>query len=124
MPSRKTTRGRPQGTTGTPKTGGRKKGTPNKATAQAKEFCRGLLDDPEYQGQFKDRLVKGDLPPALESLVWHYAHGKPSETVDVTVTAIGKIVDEFHAGPPPARHPSVSWKQHQSNQLPPPEGAV
>lgn len=38
-------RGRPTGTRGTPKTGGRRKGTPNKVTREAREFCRQTLLD-------------------------------------------------------------------------------
>ena len=31
------------------KTGGRRKGTPNKVTAEAKAVCAALLDDPTYR---------------------------------------------------------------------------
>ena len=31
------------------KTGGRRKGTPNKATAEAKAVCAAILDDPTYR---------------------------------------------------------------------------
>ena len=84
---------------------GRKKGTPNKYghkwKADAKALCRDLLSSEKYQRGFERRLEAGTLPPALETLIWHYAQGKPAETVDVNVMAIGRIIDEFHDGPPP-----------------------
>jgi hypothetical protein len=61
------------------KTGGRVKGVPNKATADVKALCRGLLGDAAYQATFKARFLEGRLPPAVECLVWHYAYGKPTE---------------------------------------------
>ena len=86
---------------------GRKKGTPNKYGGKgkwakdAKALCRDLLSSAKYQQGFRRRLEAGTLAPALETLIWHYAQGKPAETVDVNVMAIGRTVDEFHDGPPP-----------------------
>ena len=65
------------------KTGGRRKGTPNKATAEAKEFCNSLVDDPRYQARLRLRLLAGKLPPAIESMLWHYAKGKPKEQIGI-----------------------------------------
>ena len=72
--------GRPKGSA---KTGGRKKGTPNKATVEAKSLCRRLVQDEEYRRGFEQRLRSGELPPALEAMVWHYAWGKPKEQVSL-----------------------------------------
>jgi len=49
------------------KTGGRQKGTSNKATAEAKEVCNRLVDDPLYQRTLQRRLRAGKLSPAVES---------------------------------------------------------
>jgi hypothetical protein len=68
---------------GKPKTGGRKKGTPNKATREIREVAVGLLEDPDYQRRLRTRLLGGKLPPQIESLLFHYAYGKPRETVAV-----------------------------------------
>ena len=65
------------------KTGGRQKGTPNKATREAKEFCSAIVDDPAYQRRLRKRALDGDLPPALEVMLWHYAKGVPKQTVAV-----------------------------------------
>src|SRR5690348_11807102 len=62
------------------KTGGRQKGTPNKATAEVKEFARQCLEDPAYQKALKVRLKEGEAPQ-IEALLYHYAYGKPRETI-------------------------------------------
>ena len=61
------------------KTGGRQKGTPNKAAGEIGVRCRALLESDGYQQYFKHRLEVGQLPPMLEALTWHYAYGKPIE---------------------------------------------
>jgi hypothetical protein len=72
--------GRPKGT---PKTGGRKKGTPNKATVEAKAACSAIVDDPVYRSNLLERARAGLLPPGVETMLWHYAKGKPKETVQL-----------------------------------------
>ena len=66
---------------------GRPKGIPNKATKEVKELARKLVLDPEYQAKLKQRLLKGTLPPAVETQLWHYAFGKPKDTLDLNVEA-------------------------------------
>jgi hypothetical protein len=65
------------------KTGGRKKGTPNKAMREVKTFCASIIESPRYQRQLRERIRKGTLPPALEAMLWHYAYGVPKQTVAV-----------------------------------------
>jgi len=63
---------------GTPKTGGRKKGTPNKTTAQFRDAVKKFLNDnwgtlqddfeamePYQRVTFRDRLLRYVLPEAL-----------------------------------------------------------
>ena len=64
---------------------GRPKGVPNKATKEVKELARRLVLEPEYQQKLRQRLLKGTLPPAVESMLWFYAFGKPKDTVEVSV---------------------------------------
>ena len=71
--------GRPKGT---PKTGGRAKGTPNKATAAIRDVAQRLLSDEEYQAALKVRLRRGTAG-AVEPLLYHYAYGRPKETIAV-----------------------------------------
>ena len=62
---------------------GRPKGVPNKATAQVKEFCASIVDDPAYQRGIHRRALAGTLPPAIEALLWHYRWGKPKDDAHV-----------------------------------------
>lgn len=65
------------------KTGGRIKGTPNKATVDAQRAAADIVDDPVYREQLKARALKGELPPAIETMLWHYAKGKPPDELRV-----------------------------------------
>ena len=47
-------------------------------------FCQRLINDPEYCRSLETRLRAGTLPSALESMIWHYAFGKPPASLDVT----------------------------------------
>jgi hypothetical protein len=60
------------------KTGGRKKGTPNKATRAWKEFVGSCADDVELQAALRERCL--DRPDLLLRVAEH-AVGKPKETV-------------------------------------------
>ena len=65
------------------KTGGCKRGTPNRATREAKEFSASIINEPRYQRNLRARAIKGSLPPAVEAMLWHYAFGVPKQTVAV-----------------------------------------
>lgn len=58
------------------KTGGRRPGSLNKATIEAKTACAELVDDPEYRRRLGERLRSGKLSPAVECMLWYYAKGK------------------------------------------------
>ncbi len=64
------------------KTGGRRKGTSNKVTAEAKAVCAAIVDDPTYRKKLIARAKAGELAPAIEAMLWHYAYGKPKEQVE------------------------------------------
>ncbi len=67
---------------------GRPKGLPNKATVEAKRACADLIDDPAYRARLKERLLAGELPPAVETMLWYFAKGKPKEQAEVEGTLI------------------------------------
>jgi hypothetical protein len=71
--------GRPKGT---PKTGGRQKGTRNKTTVEIREAAQKLLHDGAYQKSLRTRLLAGKAPH-MEQLLHHYAYGKPVERHEV-----------------------------------------
>ena len=64
------------------KTGGRLPGSLNKATVELKQACAELVDDPEYRRNLATRLRAGELSPAVECMLWHYAKGKPKDEVE------------------------------------------
>jgi hypothetical protein len=70
---------------GTPKTGGRKMGTPNKATVEVRAWARGVVEDPQVHATTLDMARTGRLAPAVLIELLHYAYGKPKETTDLTV---------------------------------------
>ena len=57
--------------------GGRQKGTRNHVTDGIREIARGFIDDPVYRAALKARLEAGTAG-TMESLLWHYGHGKPA----------------------------------------------
>lgn len=78
--------------------GGRKKGTPNKVTKEAREAASRIVDDPEYRENLLLRAKAGRLAPAVETMLWHYAKGKPVERVeieDVTQLSDAELIDEL-----------------------------
>jgi len=61
---------------GHPKVGGRRRGTPNKLTGDAREVARDLLGNAEYQQNLQRRLIRGEAP-RLEVRLWEWVLGKP-----------------------------------------------
>jgi hypothetical protein len=59
---------------------GRKPGVPNKATQDVKTFCQEFMGSEEYRENAKRRVLRGRAPH-LETLMMHYAYGKPKETI-------------------------------------------
>jgi hypothetical protein len=60
------------------KTGGRRAGTPNRATQEIREASLELLSRPAYRASLEARLDAGKAPH-METLLHHYAFGKPRE---------------------------------------------
>jgi hypothetical protein len=73
---------------------GRPKGVPNKVTVEVREAASALVDDPVYRKKLRDDLRKRKLAPAVEVLLWHYAKGKPKETIDVDLTNRVQVLGE------------------------------
>ena len=61
------------------KTGGRRRGTANRATASAKGLARELICDPEYRENLSQAFARREVPPVIEALIWHYAFGRPPQ---------------------------------------------
>jgi hypothetical protein len=65
-----------------PKRGGRKRGTPNKATRAVKEFLTALANDAAVQDAVRERILAGDAV-AFFRVVDHVL-GRPKESVELT----------------------------------------
>jgi hypothetical protein len=78
---------------------------PNKVTIEAKRAATELVDDPEYRKNLLERLRKGKVAPAVETMLWSYAHGKPKDAVehDGEVEFVFRWLEpgELPPGPPP-----------------------
>ena len=62
---------------------GRPKGSLNKRTIEAKAFARQLVSDPTYLQNLQVALEERNVEPSIETMLWHYAYGKPKESVEV-----------------------------------------
>ena len=72
---------------------GRPRGVPNKATVEIRDAARRLLEDEAYQRGLSARLIKGRAPH-METLLYHYAYGKPKETMDLRVSDVSLLSHE------------------------------
>jgi hypothetical protein len=77
------------------KTGGRKPGTPNKNTTDVGAIARALVDDADYRVLFKARLHAGTIPPGVEQMLWHYAYGKPPDSLTLRGDEDRPVVVKF-----------------------------
>lgn len=72
----------PKNTSGLRRGGpGRPKGSLNKSTGEIRTLARRLLEDVAYQQDLAVRLREGRAQ-TVEALLYHYAYGKPKETVE------------------------------------------
>ncbi len=74
-----------------PPNSGRRAGTPNRSTREIKEIARELLDETYFQ-VLRLRLLNGKCAPQIETLVHHFAWGKPKDRVEIENS--GKITVE------------------------------
>lgn len=68
-------------TPGHTRVGGRRKGTPNKATVAWKEFVTDLCQDPAVQRATRRSVLKGKTELVFKAA--EHAFGKPKETVEL-----------------------------------------
>jgi hypothetical protein len=69
---------------------GRPKGLQNKATRELKEFARSLLESKRYRRLLKRRINAGTAG-RIEELLYHYAYGKPHDTVELGPNAMSVV---------------------------------
>jgi len=59
--------------------------------AEVEKGGAAILDDPTYRTNLTARARAGTLAPAVEAMLWHYAFGKPRESLEVTMGAAGDL---------------------------------
>ena len=72
---------------------GRPKGSLNQRTIEAKALARGLLNDPTYRKNLQADLTNRKVEASIEAMLWHYAYGKPKESLEVQWD-LSKLNDE------------------------------
>ena len=77
------------------KLGGRKRGTPNKATRDVKDFFAEFMNSPEYQDNIRQRILAGRAVP-IEQTGLYYTAGKPTEKVAVEGGSLAEILALAH----------------------------
>lgn len=53
-----------------------------------RDFARGILRSRDYRRSIIQRVVLGNLPPAVEVLLYHYAEGKPVDKLEVSAPTL------------------------------------
>ena len=86
----------PHGGLYVPKRGpGRPKGGrgEHRKTKEARQFAASIVNDPIYRANLLARAQTGTLAPGIEQMLWHYAWGKPKDTVDVNMMVSSEFTD-------------------------------
>lgn len=60
---------------------GKRKGTRNGVTVEAREAAALIVDDPEYRASLAARVIAGQAPH-MEPLLWAYAKGRPVQRIE------------------------------------------
>lgn len=56
--------------------------TPLSTKFTARDFCRAIINSPEYRLSLTQRIILGELPPAVECMIWDRASGKVVERME------------------------------------------
>jgi hypothetical protein len=64
---------------------GRPRGSVSQKTLEVQAYAKGVVEDPEVRAQILAQAQAGLLPPPVMTMLFHYAYGRPKETIDVTV---------------------------------------
>lgn len=75
---------------------GRPKGVPNKVTLEVREAARQFVEDPVGQAKLLEQYQQGSMNPTVLQMLYHYAYGKPKDTLElqggVAVTQVARVI--------------------------------
>ena len=77
---------------GRAKTGGRREGVANRATAEFKEFCQQFLESAEYRANLQGRILTGRADH-MEKYMAELLHGRPKQELDMNKEGVTIIVE-------------------------------
>lgn len=66
-----------------PKSPGRPKGLPNKATKLGRQFALEIVNNQEYRNNLLAEAINRSLDPRVEEMLWKYAYGVPKQTMEI-----------------------------------------
>lgn len=60
-------------------------GSTNLMRTIVQQRAREILESDDYKASLNRRIKSDTLPPGVETMLWHYAFGKPAETLNVNM---------------------------------------
>jgi hypothetical protein len=100
---------------GRPKTGGRRKGAPNRATRAVKAFLAALCDAERVQAAVKARILRGDTIAFFRAL--EHVVGKPRQAVALDQTLVGGLTFRWRDDCR-GRRPVSEWSPEDGRMTP------
>jgi hypothetical protein len=74
---------------------GRPRGTLNRVTVEVRAAAAALVDDPQYRERLLRDMRTRRVLPAVETMLWYYAKGKPVERHEIATPGdFSKLSDE------------------------------
>lgn len=77
---------------------GRKPGTPNRITVEARTLVSELVSNPNYQHKLRADFERRKVHPTIESLIWTYHLGKPTQPIAMSgglaLDVTGRLAEE------------------------------
>ena len=86
---------------------GRPKGLRNKATIEIKRLATEFVEDDKGRRKLLEQYRSGRLHPAILTMFFHYAYGKPKDTVVLELDQLKRKVAEI-LSVDPAELPEIS----------------
>jgi hypothetical protein len=100
---------------------GRTHGRLGRLTILHREFCRGIIESPEYRTSLVERIMEHTLPAAVEVMLHWYAYGKPHDQKDNSMALAreelsGLTTEELYVRAQNAARDLLNLKEQQDQQ--------